>query len=49
VSEIDTATRRTVGNPIDVDGYPVEVAVSPDGRRVYVANSGSGSVSVIKF
>ncbi|MFD8191539.1 hypothetical protein [Streptomyces wuyuanensis] len=23
--------------------------MSPDGRRVYVANSGSGSVSVIKF
>ncbi|MFF4686287.1 YncE family protein, partial [Streptomyces sp. NPDC001307] len=49
VSVIDTATNRTVGTPITVDGYPVWVAVSQDGRRAYAANAGSASVSVIKF
>ncbi|MFF4794411.1 YncE family protein, partial [Streptomyces sp. NPDC001276] len=49
VSVIDTATNRTVGNPIHVGGFPVWVVVSPDGRRAYTANSGSDSVSVIKF
>ncbi|MFB7326361.1 protein kinase [Streptomyces sp. NPDC056190] len=47
VSVIDTATNRTVGNPIDVGDKPQGVAVSPDGRRAYTANSGSASVSVI--
>jgi hypothetical protein len=32
---------------IGVGLRPVAVAVSPDGTRAYVANSGSGSVSVI--
>jgi DNA-binding beta-propeller fold protein YncE len=49
VSVIDTATNRTVGNPIGVDRYPVGVAVSRDGGRAYTANSGSASVSVIEF
>ncbi|MER6979811.1 serine/threonine-protein kinase [Streptomyces carpinensis] len=47
VSVIDTATNRTVGNPIDVGDKPYEVAVSPDGRLAYTANFGSDSVSVI--
>ncbi|WP_330342328.1 serine/threonine-protein kinase [Streptomyces sp. NBC_00557] len=47
VSVIDTATNRTVGNPIEVGSKPQGVVVSPDGRRAYVANSGSASVSVI--
>ncbi|GAA0912538.1 serine/threonine-protein kinase [Streptomyces thermoalcalitolerans] len=32
---------------IRVGGHPEEVAVSPDGRRAYVTNERSGSVSVI--
>ena len=47
VSVIDTATNRTVGNPIPVGDKPQGVAVSPDGRRAYTANYGSSSVSVI--
>ncbi|MER5917232.1 serine/threonine-protein kinase, partial [Streptomyces sp. NPDC001982] len=47
VSVIDTATNRTVGNPIPVGDKPQGVAVSPDGRRAYAANAGSASVSVI--
>ncbi|WP_351237358.1 serine/threonine-protein kinase [Streptomyces sp. NPDC002133] len=47
VSVIDTATHRTVGNPIPVGDTPEGVDVSPDGRRVYVTNSSSASVSVI--
>ncbi|MFJ9479985.1 beta-propeller fold lactonase family protein [Streptomyces mirabilis] len=47
VSVIDTATNRTVGNPIPVGDKPQGVTVSPDGRRAYTANYGSASVSVI--
>lgn len=32
---------------IDVGSYPEGIAVNPDGTRVYVANSGSDTVSVI--
>lgn len=32
---------------IGMQALPVDVAVSPDGTRAYVSNSGSGSVSVI--
>jgi YVTN family beta-propeller protein len=38
---------RMVGAPIPVGEDPADVAVSPDGRRVYVANNGSNTVSVI--
>ena len=31
----------------DGEGKPVGIAVSPDGRRVYVANGLSGSISVV--
>jgi YVTN family beta-propeller protein len=43
---IDTATNTVVGTPIRVGNYPYGVAVTPDGKHVYVAN-GSGTVSVI--
>ena len=46
VSVIDTATAQVTGS-IPVGGLPAGVAVSPDGSRVYVANSLSGTVSVI--
>ncbi|MFJ6565687.1 YncE family protein, partial [Streptomyces sp. NPDC091412] len=49
VSVIDTTTNHTVGNPIHVAGYPVWIALSPDGHRAYAANSGSASISVIKL
>lgn len=33
--------------PINVGNHPVGVAITPDGKNVYVANRGSNSVSVI--
>jgi YVTN family beta-propeller protein len=33
--------------PIHVGSVPIGVAVTPDGSKVFVANQGSGSVSVI--
>ncbi|MDG4668016.1 beta-propeller fold lactonase family protein [Mycobacterium sp. 236(2023)] len=52
VSIFDTATNTIIGEPISVARYPYGVAISPDGRRVYVANETlnpdiAGSVSVI--
>jgi len=48
VSVIDTSTNTVVGNPIPVGNYPYGVAISPDGTKVYVANSDNpGTVSVI--
>jgi YVTN family beta-propeller protein len=55
VSVIDTTTNKLVDvNPstsaidsIKVGSSPQGLAVSPDGTRLYVANSGSGTVSVI--
>jgi YVTN family beta-propeller protein len=48
VSVINTATNKVTA-AIPVGGFPFGVAVSPDGRRVYVANEGppSQTVSVI--
>ena len=37
----------TVARTIAVGEKPEHAAISPDGRRVYVSNSGSGTVSVI--
>lgn len=45
VSTIDTATNQVFGPPIEVPGVPDDVAVTPDGRRIYV--SGDATVSVI--
>jgi YVTN family beta-propeller protein len=47
VSVIDTAANALVGLPIAVGTYPYGVAVTPDGGRVYVANSNTDNVSVI--
>ncbi len=41
------AVSRTAQTSIFVGANPAGVAVSPDGSRVYVANSGSGTMSVI--
>ena len=46
VSVIDTTT-NTVTATIRVGRSPTEVAVSPDGTRAYVTNTGSSTVSVI--
>ncbi len=53
VSVIDTATGQVTGSPIPVGSFPIGVAVSPDGSRVYVTNQcassscTNGTVSVI--
>ena len=44
---IDTATNMVVGNPIPVGNSPVAIAVTPDGKHVYVANNSENNVSVI--
>jgi len=49
VSVIDTATNTVITN-IPIDGFPLEVAITPDSTRVYVTNAAvfdTGSVSVI--
>lgn len=46
VSVIDTTSNRQVVT-VPVGVSPIGVAVAPNGRRVYVANSASSSVSVI--
>lgn len=50
VSVIDTATNQLLADPINVQGSPGAMAVSPDGRYVIVAqvpNTNPSSVSVI--
>jgi YVTN family beta-propeller protein len=47
VSVIATTTNTVVGSPITVGATPRGVAVTPDGSKVYVANQGSSTVSVI--
>ncbi len=44
---VDTQTNLVVGSPIPVGTNPHGIAITPDGRRAYVANSGSNTVSVI--
>ena len=46
MSVITTAT-GAVSAPITVGNGPVGVAITPDGKRAYVANNGDGTVSVI--
>src|SRR5262244_2845507 len=45
VSVIDTATNTVVAT-VPVGSVPLGVAITPDGTRAYVANPGSGTVSV---
>jgi YVTN family beta-propeller protein len=45
VIPISTATNRA-GHAIQVSG-PWWIAITPDGRTAYVANDGSGTVTVI--
>jgi YVTN family beta-propeller protein len=48
VSVIDTATNTVVAT-IGIEGKPIAAAVSPDGKRVYVACQGSfAGVSVLE-
>jgi YVTN family beta-propeller protein len=47
VSVIDTATSTVIGSPIAVGLGPEGAAVTPDGSKVYVANSLGSSVSMI--
>jgi len=44
---VDAGSRAVVESPIIVGKNPVGVAVSPDGRRLYVINSGDKTLSVI--
>jgi len=46
VTVIETATHRVVDH-LEVGAAPLDVAVSPDGARVYVTNSRARSVSVL--
>ena len=51
VSVIDTTTQSEVTGPysrLAVGLVPIGVAVSPDGNRVFVANRGSDTVSIIE-
>ena len=44
---INTQTNEVVGSPIGVGVFPKGIAITPDGKSAYVANEGSGTVSVI--
>jgi YVTN family beta-propeller protein len=44
---IGTATNTVIDSAIHVGIEPAGVAVSPDGSKLYVANSASNNVSVI--
>jgi len=46
VDVIDTKTLRVIATIQDVNA-PVDVAVHPDGTRIYVTNSGNDTVSVV--
>jgi YVTN family beta-propeller protein len=44
---VDTTTSRPAGPPVAVGSGSSEAVASHDGTRVYVSNTGSGSVSVV--
>jgi YVTN family beta-propeller protein len=48
VSTIEGATSRTVGLPIKTGEGPDSIAITPNGRQAYVANSAGESVTVIE-
>jgi YVTN family beta-propeller protein len=43
---ISTAT-NAVSDTITVGNTPLGVSITPDGKRLYVANNGDGTISVI--
>jgi DNA-binding beta-propeller fold protein YncE len=47
VSVIDCKTLQVVGQPISLGVEPTDIAISPDGARVYVSNRLSKTISVI--
>lgn len=47
VSAIDTATNQVVGSPIGVGVGPYAMAVTPDGKTLYVGNSTGEDITVI--
>ncbi|MGV8119231.1 MAG: beta-propeller fold lactonase family protein [Candidatus Xenobiia bacterium LiM19] len=47
VVKIDTGTNDTAGSPIAGFNYPFDLAVTPDGGKVYVPNFGGTTASVI--
>jgi DNA-binding beta-propeller fold protein YncE len=47
VSTIDTGTDQPVGKPIPTGEKPISIAITPDGRRTYVANFVGNSVTAI--
>jgi YVTN family beta-propeller protein len=44
---IDTATNKPAVKAIAVGRFPEQIAITPDGSRAYVADTGSNAVSVI--
>ena len=47
VAVLATATNTLLGQPIIVGWGPTGLAITPDGKRVYVANNADNTVSVI--
>jgi YVTN family beta-propeller protein len=47
VSLVDISTNQVIGSPIEVDGGPASIAITPDGRYAYVAGATGKMVSVI--
>ncbi|MHA2896379.1 YncE family protein [Bacillus cereus] len=48
VSVIDTSTNTVKSNPIPVGTKPMALAITPDGKSVYVVNRGDNTLSVIQ-
>ncbi len=47
VKVVDAISNQLVGRPITVGAFPLGIAVTPNGKFVYVANFSSSNVSVI--
>ena len=47
VSVVDTATNQIVGSPIPIGGQVYAMAISPDGKTLYVGVDTSGDLTVI--
>ena len=46
---METETNRLISTAIPVGVEPHGVTITPDGRRAFVANDGSGTVSVLEI